>query len=170
MAVTYEPIATANGNGSGTSISFSSIPSTYTDLRVIIQATSPGAGQYVSPAIQFNSDTAANYGQTLIWGDGSTTGSYRANSANKMYAGPQQVGVQNTNPCIGIVDIFSYANTTTFKTGLVDASVDNNGSGSVERLVTVWRSTSAINAITVISQGDPFSTSTIVTIYGIKAA
>jgi hypothetical protein len=169
MAVTYEPIATANGTGSSATITFSSIPSTYTDLRVIIQATSPASGQYVSPAIQFNSDTGANYGQTLIWGDGSTTGSYRANSANKNYAGPQQVGVQNANPCIGIVDVLSYAGST-FKTSLVSASIDNNGSGSVERFVTCWRNTSAITTIAVISQGDPFSTSTVVTIYGIKAA
>jgi hypothetical protein len=169
MAITYEPIATANGNGRGTTITFSSIPSTYTDLRVIIQATSPGSGQYVSPAIRFNSDSGANYNNTVLWGDGSSTGSYRVNSTTLIYAGPTQVSAQNTNPCVGIVDIFSYAGST-FKASLINGSVDNNGSGSVERIAGCWRNTTAINAISVVSQGAGFSTSTIVTLYGIKAA
>jgi hypothetical protein len=169
MAITYEPIATANGTGSSGTITFSSIPSTYTDLRIIIQATSPASGQYISPGIRFNSDSGANYNNTIVWGDGASAGSYRANSSTLFYAGPTQVGVQNANPCIGIVDVFSYTGST-FKTSLVSGSVDSNGSGSVEQIVTCWRNTSAITAVSVISQGASFSTSTVVTIYGIKAA
>ena len=169
MAITYEPIATANGDGSATTITFSSIPATYTDLKIIIRATSTGSGQYVSPAIRFNSDTGANYGSTVLWGDGASTGSYRANTGTSFYASPTQVGVQNLYPCTGIVDVLSYAGST-FKTSLVVGSVDSNGSGSSERLVTCWRNTAAITTVAVISQGSAFSTSTVMTIYGIKAA
>jgi hypothetical protein len=169
MPATYEPIATANGTGSSATITFSSIPATYTDLRVIIQATSPASGQYVSPGMRFNSDSGSNYSYTVLWGDGSSAGSYRVNNQTSFYAGPSQVGVQNLNPCLSVVDILNYTASMN-KTSLIEGMLDDNGSGSTERIVSLWRNTAAITTVAVISQGASFSTSTVVTIYGIKAA
>ena len=169
MAITYEPIATVNGTGSGTTLSFSSIPATYTDLRVVIQATSPASGQYISPAMRFNSDSASNYSYINMWGDTGTVGGFRTSNSTLFPAGVGQIGVQNLYPCMSVIDILGYAGST-FKPSLISASVATNTSSSAERTASMWRSTSAITAISIISQGDPFSTSTIATLYGIKAA
>jgi hypothetical protein len=65
------------------------------------------------------------------------------------------------------VDIFSYAGST-YKTCLVENSGDENGSGSVDRQVGLWRSTSAITSITIVNAGGAnFQVGTTATLYGI---
>ena len=64
MAKTYEPIATVDVSGV-TSYTFSSIPSTYTDLRLVL-LENPGCEMY------FNGDnSSSNYGTTFLSGNGS---------------------------------------------------------------------------------------------------
>ena len=72
----YESIATVTvGAGGSSSISFSSIPSTFKHLQI------RGIAKYSSAynsygRIQFNSDTSANYAQHQLYGDGSAASSY----------------------------------------------------------------------------------------------
>jgi hypothetical protein len=162
MAVTYEPIATTTLSSAASSITFSSIPSTYTDLKVILVGNS---SVDVTAQIQFNSDTATNYSRTRLYGNGTSALSaastnQTAGSVSAIYAA--QKGVIQ-------IDVFSYAGST-YKTYLSSGANDQNGSGIVENIVGLWRSTSAINTVTLkVSSGD-FATGTIATIYGIKAA
>ena len=62
MASTYEPIATTTLGSAASSITFSSIPATYTDLRLVLVHT-PSASTG-NAQMQFNSDTATNYSYT----------------------------------------------------------------------------------------------------------
>jgi hypothetical protein len=80
---TYVPIATANGTGSNSTITFSSIPSTYTDLVLIIGGGSTSAS--VVSQLQFNGDTGSNYSWTALYGTGSAASSAR--SSNTTTAG-----------------------------------------------------------------------------------
>ena len=59
---------------------------------------------------------------------------------------------------------------STYKTMLTMDSNDLNGSGSVETTVGLWRSTAAINTITLSANADTFAAGTTATLYGIKAA
>lgn len=162
MAATYEPIATTTASGSQTTITLSSIPSTYTDLRLVVNGT-VGTNDFVY--IRVNGDTGTNYSSTWIIGDGSTASSLRQTTADKIYT---DFYVTSTGSSVMIADFNNYSNTTTYKTVLMRS---NNASNRVSAAVSLWRSTSAISSITVYSTtGYNFSSSTTFTLYGIKAA
>jgi hypothetical protein len=66
-------------------------------------------------------------------------------------------------------DIFSYAGST-FKTLLMTTSGDQNGSGWVERIVGLYRSTSAITSISIDASASTFAVGSTATLYGILKA
>jgi hypothetical protein len=165
MATTYEKIATTTLGSAASDITFSSIPSTYTDLRLVwVGTTSTTNNLY----IQFNSNTANNYSDTWLYGDGSA-GSYRVDNQPQIWLNIFG-SVDTTIPALFEVDIFSYAGST-FKTVLHAASGDKNGSGGVDRGVHLWRQTSAINTIKIFSQSPTnLKAGTTATLYGILKA
>ena len=162
MAFTYEPIGTQTLQTAAASVTFSSIPQTYTDLVLVTNGVE-SANQYV--AIRLNGDTASNYSQTRLAGDGSSAFSDRQSSQTY---GRLSVG-DPTNRFLMIASIFNYANTTTFKTWLSRSNTANNMSGVICGL---WRKTpEAITSITFLTlTADTFSIGTTFTLYGIKAA
>jgi predicted secreted protein len=162
MATTYEPIATANGTGSSATITFSSIPGTYTDI--IIMGTSKGSFNDENINIRFNSDTGANYSWTILDGNGSSASSDRNTTSNNTYI---RGGVSGTSNSANIFQINNYANTTTYKTAITRA---NNTGARLRAVVGLWRSTSAITSISLVNDSGNFSTETTFTIYGIQAA
>jgi hypothetical protein len=166
MPATYEPIATTTITTSTVSFSLSSIPSTYTDLRLVLIYLA--AGDYGWPSFRFNGDTGSNYSQTYIRGVGVSAGSSRTTNATKLELGGYQ-DASSTVPSLTIMDIFSYAGGTN-KTVLFDYSSDSNGAGSTYRQVGLWRSTSAINSITLTRENWNFISGTTATLYGIKNA
>ena len=163
MPKTYEPIASTSLPSGGTSVTFSSIPQTYTDLVLIVNskiATSEDAH-----ALQFNSDTGGNYSSTGIVGNGSSAFSY---------AGTNSVAVDGGRVgdawCTSIFNIMNYANTTTYKSVLAKGS-STSTSSYVGLSASVWRSTAAISTILVkVYGGQTMSAGTTFVLYGIKAA
>jgi hypothetical protein len=165
MPSTYEPIATTTLGSAAASITFSSIASSWTDLRISFTGTATGG---TSPIIRFNSDTGTNYSQTILYGDGSAAYSYNYTSQGKIFLNPDSSF--NATPQFNTIDIFSYAGST-YKTALVTSQHDKNGSGVVERIVGLWRSTSAITSVTLsLNGGQNMDIGTIATLYGIKNA
>lgn len=165
MPATYEPIATTTLGSAASSITFSSIASTWTDLRVVFVGTSSTAN---ACRIQFNSDTATNYSYTDLIGDGASATSSRSSNTTYITMTPASA-LSTTISSLLTMDIFSYAGST-YKTALINASEDRNGSGGVGNQVGLWRSTSAINSILIYASSGNFATGTTATIYGIKAA
>lgn len=165
MATTYEKIQSYTLGSAAATITLSSIPATYTDIRLVIIGTlSAGNGVRVT----FNSDTATNYSYTELLGNGTSAGSDRA--INQTYIDIAQGWYwQSTQPNFTSLDIFSYAGST-YKTTLINTSIDWNGNGATIREVGLWRSTSAINTITFNTSGGNFTTGTTATLYGILKA
>lgn len=165
MPTTYEPIATTTVNSSGVqTITFSSIPSTYTDLIVVLQAKTASLADL---QLRFNQDTGSNYSTTVLTGTGSAAVSNRYSNQTFMwldtYGAPR---VTEFN--VAIHHIMNYANSTTYKTVIGRTGVTSNGT---EAIVGLWRSTSAITRIDFQSYGVyDFSNGTTFTLYGIKAA
>lgn len=157
-------LATTTLSSAAASITFSSIPSTYTDLRLVMGGTITTTGE--KPYIRFNSDSGSNYSHTSIYGNGTDAESFR--QSNITYLNSSYGGDWNsTNPSFFTLDIFSYAGSTN-KTTLHTFSGDKNGSGYVARVVGLWRSTSALNDIYIFASGsDTFKTGTTATLYGI---
>jgi len=166
MATTYDKIATTTLSSASANITFSSITSAYTDLRIVLTSTGSVANY---AKINFNSDTATNYSDTVIYGDGTTAYSARDTSAATVFLDGGYTQMSTTIPAFYTVDIFSYAGST-FKTFLSTASIDKNGSGSVARVVGLWRSTSAITSIALAVNTGNFAIGTSATLYGILKA
>lgn len=161
MPATYEPIATTTLGSAASSITFSSIPATYTDLRLILVSArvSGGAINY-----RFNSDSGSNYSKTRVYGFGTSVGSDADVSAT-------EIGTNNYGTYLHLhtLDVFSYAGST-FKTCLYEVNGDNNGAGTVSRGVGLWRSTSAITSIDILLTSGTIASGTTATLYGIKNA
>jgi hypothetical protein len=163
MPITYEPITTTTLSSSVAAIDFTSIPATYTDLRLVLVGTVSTAG--VFPIVRYNNN-ATNYSMTYVSGNGSSVFSSR--SSNATYFAPFEVnGMSDTVPQIITMDIFSYAGATN-KTTLMTTSGDKNGSGDVERYVCLWRNTAAITSVKLDASN--WNSSTTATLYGIKNA
>ena len=165
MATTYEPIATNTLGSAASSIVFSSIPATYTDLRVVFVGTATSA---TGLRAQFNSDTASNYSRTSLLGDGSSVYAQRATSVAFISLGIND-NLSTTVPTMRTMDIFSYAGST-YKTVLTNESTDMNGSGAATVAVQLWRSTSAITSISLNLSTSTIAAGSIATLYGIKNA
>ena len=165
---TYEPIATTTLASPTTTITLSSIPATYTDIRAIWVGNCATSGGALT--VQLNGATT-NYSVTNIHGNGTTAASNRRTTDSFMYIGyTQNLSTTANQVAMAIVDVFSYAGSTN-KTILGQMSNDKNGTGEVVRTVGLYRSTSAITSITFGNDNTQnFSTGTTLTLYGIKAA
>jgi len=161
MASTYEPIATYTATGSSGTLSFTSIPSTYTDLILVVNG-SVNTGN--NTRMRFNNDTGSNYSMTVLAGDGSSAASYR-DSSQTSFSYP---GYATTGMGTYIIQIQNYSNTSTYKTFI---SRNSNAANQAQVGVGLWRSTSAINQVDLYTaSGATWTTSTTATLYGIKAA
>jgi len=164
---TYDKIATTTLSSAASSITFSSIAASWTDLRLVIVPIANGASDY-NLFVQLNGSSTAEYSRTMFYGTGSAANSIRSTDEIKwdLITG---TGMKST-PSLWTLDIFSYAGST-YKTALSTGSDDYNGSGYVNRVVHLWRNTAAITSLVI--SGDitnNFNTGTTATLYGIKAA
>lgn len=172
MPATYEPIATTTLGSATSTITFSSIPATFTDLRLVVAGkcvnTSLSYGTFIA---RFNSDSGSNYSYTWLYGDGTSATSARATSltGQRLYIIADTDG--SATASLATLDIFSYAGST-FKTMLHEHSNDSNSAGvNVGRRVLLWQSTSAITTIELSNLSfTNFATGTTATLYGIKNA
>lgn len=154
-------IATQTLSSAASSITFNSIPSTYTDLRVVFTGSTVTTG-YDYLLMQFNGDTATNYSYTSVYGDGTSAVSNR--STNRTGIIPN-IGTSTT---IGFItyDVFSYKGST-YKTVLCSSSEEFNSPHWVNRAVGLWRSTAAITSVTLVSSGPNLAIGSTATLYGI---
>ena len=165
MATTYEKIATTTLGSATSTITFSSIAASWTDLRIVCTYLTTASGNV---RLRFNSDTGTNYSGTQLAGLGTSAISDRVTSGTFAYTVGNSTS-SSTIPFLLEADIFSYAGST-YKTCLISTSADLNGSGSVEKWVDLYRSTSAINAILLYPSSGNFDIGTTATIYGILKA
>jgi hypothetical protein len=159
---TYEAIATTTVGSGVTTVTFSSITSSYTDLVIVVNASLTAPDSNLD--YRFNGDTGANYSYTSLSGNGSSASSTRFSNAT---AGRlDNFGYLDTTISTHIVQIMNYANTTTNKTTL---SRGNNTANGVSASVNLWRSTAAVNSVSLIS-GVTFVSGSTFSLYGIASA
>ena len=164
MTATYEKIATTTLGSDQATVTFSSIPGTYTDLVLITNEKQSGAR---ASALQFNSDTGSNYTQTGLYGNGSATGSYRTTSTTLIYYSYYAASSSTNFNMNSIVQINNYSNTTTYKNVLSRA---NNADLGVDAIAALWRNTAAITSITLTMESlSNYKAGCTFTLYGIKA-
>jgi hypothetical protein len=136
---TYTPLQSIEISSNTYSLTFSNIDQSYTDLVLVMNGTSLGGGPEVW--FNFNNDVAANYSRTYILGDGSTASTGRTTSTTSYAAS----SIYSTNTTI-ICNIPNYSSTNTYKTILSKTTAP---SAYVVANTGLWRSTAAINSITI---------------------
>lgn len=164
MPATYEPIATTTLGSAASTITFSSIPSTYTDFRLVLVTMGTAAGTLY---FRLNSDTGTNYSNTRVNGNGSTASSAQSSNYPRMDINGTDATKRNVS--FSTVDFLSYTGSTN-KTMLIQESHDENGSGYVHHSVGLWRNTGAITRIDLNIDGTTFASGTTATLYGILKA
>jgi hypothetical protein len=164
---TYVAIAEQTLGTAAASVTFSSIPGTYTDLRLVIQATvSTFTSGYAS--LQYNSDTGTNYSYVVMQGNGTSALSTYGTNVNRLYLNNNGAAFNSTtNPVQWTVDIMNYSNATTNKTTLTRFS---SSYYSTDTIVGLWRSTAAISTIKVENPNASFAIGSTFSLYGIASA
>ena len=166
----FESIATTTvGSGGASSVSFSSIPSTYSHLQIRIL----GRGSYsysnlLDGTINFNSDTTvANYYSHTLKGNGASATGLAEQSPYLKNCFP---GANQTASVFGgyVIDILDYANTNKYKTVRYLGGVDVNGSGQINLGSNLWKNTAAISSVQLFVDGN-WTQYTSIALYGIKA-
>jgi hypothetical protein len=171
----YESIATTTvGSGGQSTVTFSSIPSTYKHLQVrgIARNSSSTANDIEGFLVQYNSDTGANYSRHSLLGNGSSASAGSAVSDVKMYSGYSPTNGSTSNVFNGfVIDILDYANTSKYKTQrvLIGDETNNSANSNVGLWSGLWQNTAAINSITFYSTGSAnFVQYSSFALYGIK--
>ena len=150
------------------SVTFSSIPATHTDLVLI--TTVPGfTGGNNSRGYRFelNADTGSNYSCTQLNNSATTAVSSRESSQTRGRIGFLSETTNDVSN--GIAHFMNYANATTYKTILSRSNV----AGVITLAgVALWRNTAAITQIDLeyFDVAGTFDTGSTFTLYGIKAA
>ena len=172
MAKTYEPISTQTLGTATATVTFSSIPQTYTDLICVMEGRGSRADFDDEVKIQLNSDTASNYSTTILSGSGSVAGSSRASNSAFVIGRITSASATASNRSNIIININNYSNATTYKTVLL--RLNEPPSGGADDGVTLnaglWRNTAAITTLTLTTTSGNFNSGCTFTLYGIKAA
>jgi hypothetical protein len=156
------------GSGGQSSVSFTSIPSTYKHLQVRAigrDDTAPSDARYT-----FNSDTGSNYSFHLLVGNGSTAASYNATSQTFLRGAPYCDTSTNVFGA-GVTDILDYQNTNKYKTVRTLTGLENNTStySQIQFYSGLWMNTSAITSITITpSGGGVWTQYSSFALYGVK--
>jgi len=156
-------IATTTLTSSNNTISFSSIPSTYTDLRLVFTALSTNGTN--SAYLRFNGSSTSLYSRTTIYGTGASASASSSQTQTEINLNLFHT-LNTTKPEFYAIDIFSY-NAAVNKNCLITGSSDLDGSGSVYVTSGLWRSTAAITSISLTTDAASFATGTTATLYGI---
>lgn len=165
----YDSIATTTvGAGGAASVTFSSIPSTYTHLQLRLFGRSTGSNTQSYVKLEFNGDTTgSNYYSHYIQADGSTV----AVGPNASISIHYDIAGANANTSVFgaiIFDVLDYTNTSKNTTTRALGGVDNNGSGRMNLTSGLWLNTNAVTSITLTPFSGSFAQYTSAALYGIK--
>jgi hypothetical protein len=177
VTTAFDSIATTTvGASSVSSITFSSIPSTYKHLQIRYIVKSSRTGNPLDELnLRFNGDSGTNYAQHALAGDGSTVFANNVLNGNNMELGSGFIGDSESGSQfgVGVVDILDYASTTKTKVVRMIGGVDFNGvigsyPGRIGQGSGLWNSTSATTSLTFFSDNGNITQYSSFALYGIK--
>lgn len=169
MPATFDYIAKASPSGVA-AFQFTSIPQTYTDLVILVNARVANSSDIV--AIQANGN-GSGYSGVYIEGNGITVGAGTSEISWRCgyIPGTNQANMWSSD----IINIFNYASTTRKKT-ILSSNRYPAAKGFTQGFMTQWKSglwdnVSAITSLTIgTANGGNFVSGTNFTLYGIKKA
>lgn len=160
---TYVAISTSTLGTAQSSVTFSSISGSYTDLILVCSySLSTGANLRIQVG-NGSVDTGSNYSRTYLAGT-SGPGTGKTNSETSWDAAYSASNTMSN----AIMNFQNYSNTIGYKNILIR---NNDPSDQTALRLGLWPNTSAINTITLFpSSSANFNSGSMFTLYGIAAA
>jgi hypothetical protein len=170
MAITFSKIATVSVGAGGTSnISFSSIPSSFTDLCIKYSIRDSNAQVYTAMSFQFNGSGGTAYSYITVEGTGGSTTSPAQSGLDRTFGVFTGNGTNSTSNTFanGELYIANYSGSNQ-KSMSLDAVTENNATTAYATInASLWANTAAISSI-VIACSTTISQHSSATLYGIK--
>lgn len=169
MASTYELIQSYEvGAGGASSIDFTVIPATYTDL-VLMVSSRPDSSGSADISVAFNNDTtASNYPSRRLLGTGSSPVSDTQTFSQLRDEAPTYTANTFSNNTLYIPNYTG----SNYKSHSGDGVSENNSTQAIQMMTaTNWNNTAAITSIKVKNySGSNFVQYTTAYLYGVKNA
>lgn len=167
MANNYIPIATVTvGSGGASSIIFSSIPQTYTDLVLKVSARDSTTANPISSVRVRPNGLTTNLSSKRLYGVNPSPGS--DSPAFWLMLSDSSTATSNT---FGNSEMYipNYTSAN-FKSVSIDAVMENNSSTDYELdlIAGLWSSTTAITSLELFPPSGTFSQYSTATLYGIR--
>lgn len=170
MPNTFIKIASVTvGSGGASSIDFTSIPSTYTDLCVKLSARTSGTlSRSESIYLRFNGVTTSSYSDRYLQGSGSSASS-GSGSTTYIYIGEQPQS-PSTASTFGNAEIYipNYAGSNNKSLSVDNVQEDNQTTAYATLVAGLWSNSAAITSIKVYPTLSNFVQYSTATLYGIK--
>ena len=151
---TYRPLATVTLGTAVSSVSFSSIPSSYRDLILVYNAT--GNSSQVC-TLQINGSAANGSTVSMVGASGFVV----SNTSTTLIG-----GLIDTTRGVNILQFMDYSATDKHKTYLIRA---DRAAANTVAYAARWAQTSAINSIAVFTGSGNFDVGSVFSIYGVIA-
>lgn len=168
----YELIQTLALGSSSSSVTFSSVPSTFRHLQLrMVTRNDRSAGNLTGIRMRFNGVSTASYSRHILQGFGSGTFSGASTSQTQIELDSSPTTATGTGIFDAqIVDILDYANTSKNKTVRVLSGkhIDITNQNTIGLVSGAFLSTAAISSITIDLFSNSFVAGTRVSLYGIK--
>ena len=168
MAFTYQLINSNVLSSTATSVTFSAIPATYTDL--VLKCSARSTGSSYTMVLKLNG-SAADYSDTLIQGTGTTatTAQGSAQAASYQYGGVNLSTYTANAYASAEIYIPSYA--STINKSFSDFAVNETNASAVDMFLhaSLWANTATITSIELsLTGGNSFTSTSSFYLYGIK--
>lgn len=168
MALQLFKIASTTVESPQATVTFSSIPQGYTDLKLVMSARGDAGAISRSIYATFNG-SSTSYSDRYLQGDGSTASSgTNSGGTTKVYAGECTASTATSNT-FGNQELYipNYAGSNNKSTS-ADAVAETNATTQYMSLVAgLWSNTAAITSITLVPGTGLFVANSTFTLYGV---
>lgn len=172
MANTYVLIASNTLSSSAASVTFSSIPNTYTDLVLRISARTDNGAVNDGILLTINSTAGTAYSRTNLQGNGATAVSARSSSTNAFGTSPNgAAGSTATASTFGSIELYvpSYTVSQNKPFGYFGAGETNATTAYMGAIAGLWSNTATISQLDLTpNSGVNFVSGSSFFLYGIK--
>lgn len=161
-------IQTQTLSSTASSVTFSGIANTFTDLVITVSARDTAGSQGIAVYARFNGDTGSNYTSRYLYGSGTAAGGGNNAAGAFMYSLGYYDASTETANTFGNAQIYiaNYAGST-YKTVSVEGVEENNGSNAYQGITAgTWASTAAINSVTLYASTS-FAVGSTFSLYGV---
>jgi hypothetical protein len=172
MPSTYTLISSNVLSSSAATVTFSSIPATYTDLVLRLSTRTTAASINSVILVRLNSDTTSSYSVTILDGDGATATSSRTATPSAIGSGGITSGASSTASTFGNGEIYipNYTNSVTKSWGTSSASENNATTATIRNTANYYLGTSPITTIRFSLSTGSFDTGSSFYLYGLKSS